>query len=140
MLGGIDPADPAAAEELAARLRRQTGWNRVDNKGDGLFDVSFSLTGRIDHDFLFPTIEGFPRSNFFVVLSRRQGGTVRIEAPGFVPQSRGNPFEAMMAGGRRVAWRSERWRNGRSQGRPHADNGRNLRRDHRRGSPRQQHR
>ena len=96
MLGGIDPADPAAAEELAARLRRQVGWNRVDNKGDGLFDVSFSLTGRIDHDFLFPTIEGFPMSNFFVLVSRRQGGTVRVTAPGFAPQSSGNPFEAMM--------------------------------------------
>lgn len=96
MLGGIDPADPAAAEELAARLRRQVGWTRVDNKGDGLFEVSFSLTGRIDHDFLFPSIEGFPMSNFFVLVSRRQGGTVRVTAPGFAPQSSGNPFEAMM--------------------------------------------
>ena len=28
MLGGIDPADPEAAEELANRLRRQKGWNK----------------------------------------------------------------------------------------------------------------
>ncbi len=99
MLGGIDPADPAAAEELAARLRRQVGWNRVDYKGDGLFDVSFALTGKLDHDFLFPTFEGFPMANFFVTASRRVGGTVRIDAPGFGPQAGGNPFQSMMMAG-----------------------------------------
>jgi hypothetical protein len=99
MLGGIDPADPAAAEELAARLRRQVGWTRVDYKGDGLFDVSFSLTGKLDHDFLFPTFEGFPMANFFVTASRRVGGAVRVDAPGFGPQTGGNPFQSMMMAG-----------------------------------------
>jgi len=99
MLGGIDPADPAAAEELAARLRRQVGWNRVDYKGDGLFDVSFALTGKLDHDFLFPTFEGFPMANFFVTATRRTGGAVRVDAPGFGPQAGGNPFQSMMMGG-----------------------------------------
>ncbi len=98
ILGGIDPADPAAAEELAAKLRRQAGWKRVDSKGDGLFDISFALTGRIDHDFLFPTIEGFPMINHFVALTRRADGTVRVDAPGFAPQAGGNPFQGMMAG------------------------------------------
>jgi hypothetical protein len=98
MLGGIDPSDPAAAEELAAKLRRQVGWNRVDYKGDGLFDVSFSLTGKLDHDFLFPTFEGFPMANFFVTATRRQGA-VRIDAPGFGPQAASNPFQAMMMSG-----------------------------------------
>jgi hypothetical protein len=96
MLGGIDPYDPAAADELAARLRRQAGWKRVDNKGDGLFDVSFALTGKIDHDFHFPTMEGFPVSNFFVAVTRRADGTVRVNAPGFAPQASGNPFQGMM--------------------------------------------
>lgn len=98
MLGGIDPADPAAADELAAKLRRQAGWKRVDHKGDGLFDVSFALTGRIDHDFQFPTMEGFPMVNVFVAVTRRADGTVRVDAPGFAPQSGGNPFQGMMAG------------------------------------------
>lgn len=98
MLGGIDPADPAAAEELAARLRRQAGWKRVEHKGDGLFDVSFTLSGRIDHDFHFPTMEGFPMANFFVAITRRADGTVRVDAPGFAPQASGNPFQGMMAG------------------------------------------
>lgn len=98
MLGGLDPADPEAAEELAARLRRQAGWQQVESKGDGLFDVRFSLTGRIDHDFLFPTIEGFPMVNSFVVVTRRVDGAVRIDAPGFAPQASGNPLQGMMAG------------------------------------------
>lgn len=98
MLGGIDPADPAAAEELAERLRRQEGWKRVDYRGDGLFDVEFELTSRMGHDFAFPTFERFPMSNGFVVATLRQGQTVRIEAPGFATQGSGNPLQSMMAG------------------------------------------
>ena len=83
MLGGIDPGDPAAAQELASRLRRQAGWEKVDYKGNGLFEVRFRIAGRLDHDFLFPTMERFPMSNFFVLANRRTGGTLRIDAPGF---------------------------------------------------------
>ena len=96
ILGGIDPSSPKAAEELAARLRRQAGWNRVDYKGDGLFDVDFAITGRLDHDFTFPTIERFPMANAFVQIARRNDGTVRVDAPGFAPASGGEPFRAMM--------------------------------------------
>ena len=98
MLGGIDPGDPEAAEELADRLRRQEGWKRVEYKGDGLFEVEFSLTSRMGHDFAFPTFERFPMSNSFVLANVRQGSAVRIEAPGFAPQGTGNPFQSMMAG------------------------------------------
>ena len=99
LLGGIDPADPEAAEELAARLRRQEGWKRVDYRGDGLFDVEFEMTSRIGHDFAFPTFERFPMSNSFVVATVRLGNTVRIEAPGFATQGGGgNPFQGMMTG------------------------------------------
>ncbi len=98
MLGGIDPADPEAAAELADRLRRQKGWKQVDYKGDGLFIVEFAIEGRLDHDFLFPTIERFPMSNFFVLVANREGGTVRVDAPGFSAQAGGNPFQGMMAG------------------------------------------
>jgi len=98
MLGGIDPADPEAAEELASRLRRQKGWNTVEYKGDGLFAVEFRIEGQLDYDFLFPTIERFPMSNFFVLVGNRDGGTVRVDAPGFSAQAGGNPFQGMMSG------------------------------------------
>lgn len=97
-LGGIDPADPEAAEELATRLRRQEGWKRVEYRGDGLFEVEFSLTSTMGHDFMFPTFERFPMVNSFVLANARQGGSVRVEAPGFAAQSGGGAFPGMMAG------------------------------------------
>lgn len=98
MLGGIDPADPKAAEELTARLRRQEGWKRVDYRGDGLFEVEFALSGALGHDFVFPTFERFPLTNTFVVANLRQGRSVRIEAPGFAAEGGANPFQSMVTG------------------------------------------
>lgn len=97
-LGGIDPADPEAAEELAGRLRRQEGWKRVDYRGDGLFEVEFSMSSTLGHDFVFPTFERFPMVNSFVLANARQGGSVRVEAPGFAAQSGGSSLPGMMAG------------------------------------------
>ena len=95
-LGGIDPSDPAAAEELAVRLRRQAGWRKVEYKGNGLFEVDFAISGRLDHDFTFPTIERFPMANSFVQIALRTDGTVRIDAPGFTPGAAGMPIGGMM--------------------------------------------
>lgn len=97
LLGGLDPSDPRAAEELAARLRRQAGWRSVVYKGDGLFVVDFALSGRLDHDFVFPTMERMPMVNAFVQVSRHNDGSARIDAPGYSAASgAGNPFTAMM--------------------------------------------
>lgn len=98
MLSGIDPGNPRAAEELAARLRRQAGWKRVTYKGDGLFDVEFAISGRLDHDFAFPTIERFPMANAFVQVALHNDGTVRVDAPGLAPAAGGGPYRAMMQG------------------------------------------
>jgi hypothetical protein len=87
LMGGIDPSDPKAAEDLVKLLQRQKGWERVVHKGDGVFDVSYRTTGTLGHDFLFPTIEGFPATNPFVQMIQRKGGQVRINAPGFAAQS-----------------------------------------------------
>ncbi len=93
-LGGIDPSDPEAGRELAEKLSRQAGWNKVESKGNGVFDVEFAITGTLDHDFVFPTIEGFPMANAFVQISKRRDGTVRIDAPGF-----GQPASPLAMGG-----------------------------------------
>lgn len=98
LLGGIDPSNPAAAEELAQRLRRQAGWRRVVYKGDGLYEVDFAISGRLDHDFAFPTIERFPMANGFVQIAVRQDGTVRIDAPGFGPAMPGEPYAGLLQG------------------------------------------
>lgn len=87
LMGGIDPSDPKAADELVRLLQRQKGWDRVVHKGDGVFDVSYRVTGTLGHDFMFPMIEGFPAANPFVQMIQRKGGQVRINAPGFAAQS-----------------------------------------------------
>lgn len=87
LMGGIDPSDPKAADELVKLLLRQKGWERVVHKGDGVFDVSYRITGTMGHDFTFPLIEGFPTTNPFVQVFLRKGGQVRINAPGFAAQN-----------------------------------------------------
>jgi hypothetical protein len=87
LMGGIDPSDPKAADELVKLLQRQKGWERVVHKGDGVFDVSYRVTGTMGHDFTFPMIEGFPQTNPFVQVFLRKGGQVRINAPGFAVQN-----------------------------------------------------
>ena len=96
VLGGIDPTDPKSAEELADRLRRQAGWKRVEYKGDGVYLVSFETTGRLTHDFTFPTVERLAMANAFVTVIRRADGTVRVDAPGFGGQSGLTPMLGMM--------------------------------------------
>ncbi len=98
MMGGIDPSDPEAAAELTALLLRQEGWTRVEDKGDGLFDVSYSVSGELSHDFMFPVIEGFPTANPFVQMILRDGEVVRVNAPGFSAGNESNPMSAMMGG------------------------------------------
>jgi hypothetical protein len=95
MLGGIDPTDPKSAADLADRLRRQAGWKRVEYKGDGVYLVSFEASGRLTHDFTFPTVERLPMANAFVTVVRRADGTVRIDAPGFGPPGL-SPMMGMM--------------------------------------------
>lgn len=87
LMGGIDPSNPKAADELVKLLSRQKGWERVVHKGDGVFDVSYRVSGTMGHDFTFPMIEGFPPTNPFVQVFLREGGQLRINAPGFAAQN-----------------------------------------------------
>lgn len=109
MLGGIDPSDPRAAEELADRMRKQVGWRSVQYVGDGKYIVDFAISGRLDHDFSFPSLERVPAINPFVAIYRRTDGSVRIDAPAFSGSANGGPMAAMMqsmgggSGGDKVA-------------------------------------
>ena len=97
-LGGVDPSNPEAAQELAAMLQRQRGWEQVAYKGDGLFDVDFRISGRMTHDFAFPVVEKMPMSNMFVTVVLRDQGQVRVDAPGFANAGGNNPMQSMMGG------------------------------------------
>jgi hypothetical protein len=98
IMGGIDPSDPKATEEMIRLLERQKGWEQVVHKGDGLFAVRYAISGTMGHDFMFPTIEGFPATNPFVQMILRDGGQARINAPAFVFQTGDNPLAMMMGG------------------------------------------
>lgn len=98
LMGGIDPTDPKAAEELRNLLLRHKGWNRVEHKGDGVFDVSYSVSGTLSHDMMFPVIEGFPSANLFVQVILRDDDVVRVNAPAFSAQDEANPMGSMMGG------------------------------------------
>lgn len=98
IFGGIDPSDPEAEKELAKRLERQEGFDKVVSKGDGLFEVSYSINGTLDHDFAFPMMEGFPTGNAFVQVFVRDGNVVRVNAPGFASPSNGNPMFMYLLG------------------------------------------
>ena len=98
LLGGIDATDPEATAKFAQILLRQKGWDRVEDKGDGVFEVTYSLSGKLTHDFMFPVIEGVPSTNPFVQIFLRDGDIVRVNAPGFAAQNDDNPMGAMMGG------------------------------------------
>ncbi|WP_416831432.1 MAG: hypothetical protein ACMUJI_15140 [Erythrobacter sp.] len=98
LMAGIDPANPEATAELTRLLLRQEGWEKVEAKGDGLFDIRYSVTGELNHDFMFPVIEDFPTTNPFVQVILRKGDVVRINAPGFAAENDANPMAAMMGG------------------------------------------
>ena len=98
MMGGVDPSDPASSAEFVAMLERQRGWERVVDKGDGVFDVLYTVEGELSHDFMFPVIEGVPSMSPFVQLIMREGKVVRVNAPSFAAQG-GDPIMAGMLGG-----------------------------------------
>jgi hypothetical protein len=98
IMGGINPEDPKAAEELTKLLLRHKGWEAVQSLGDGLFKVRYRISGTLGHDFMFPVIEGFPATNPFVQTIARKNGQLRINAPGFAAQGGDNPLTGMMGG------------------------------------------
>ena len=98
IFGGIDPTDPASGDELAKQIERQAGFDKVVHKGEGVFEVGFKVSGRLDHDFIFPTFERLPVGNYFLFAGRRDDGSVRVDAPGFAPQTGANPMLGMMGG------------------------------------------
>lgn len=83
MLAGVDPSDPEAGNKIAEMLQRQAGYESVTYKGEGKFDVRYAVNSSLDHDFSFPSIEGMTFVAPFVSIYRRDGGVVRINAPGF---------------------------------------------------------
>ena len=99
LIGGIDPTDPQAEQKLAKILLRQKGFEKVEVRGNGLFYVSYRISGTLDHDYMFPMMEDFPTTNPFVQLFLRDGNQVRVNALGFAPPSVNSPMASVMMSG-----------------------------------------
>lgn len=98
MMGDTNMTDPQQIAEFIATLERQAGWNSVKMVEEGVFQVSFSITSRMGHDFDFPTIEGMPLGSSFVQARVRDDNRLRLDAPGFGGQGSGMPMGGMMMG------------------------------------------
>ena len=95
MLGGIDPSDPDATEQFRQLLIQQKGWNSVIDKGEGVFEVSYSLSGTLTHNFAFPMIEGVSFHAPFVEVVLREDNLVSVNAPA-LSTSEQNPMGSLM--------------------------------------------
>lgn len=83
LLGGLDPNDPASIDKFIERVERQKGWNSLVHKGEGIFDVDFSITAPLSYDFQFPVFEQVRSFGPFVSVVVRKDEKVRVSAPGF---------------------------------------------------------
>lgn len=89
------PGDDASSDEkfkaMAAALAKEPGFRSVVYKGNGVFDIDYSITGSLTHTFLWPyNLDAeviFP----FVVIELRGDTTVRVKAPGFAKEDNGAP-------------------------------------------------
>ncbi len=81
---GYTPGDDAANRKLATTIMGYEGWKSVVYKGDGVFDVDYAITARLDHDYVFPLI---PKADIivpFVSIKRQRDGSARVSAPALI--------------------------------------------------------
>jgi len=83
-----EPADSQAEREaknreIAAALVREIGYRSVVYQGKGKFLIDYAITGTLTHNFAYPFNSDAEAVFPFVVVELRQGGTVRLKAPGF---------------------------------------------------------
>ena len=98
-----DPAAEAETDtknrEIAAALAKEEGYRSVVYRGKGKFDIDYAISGKLTHGFVFPfNTDGqavFP----FIAVELRQGGIVRVKAPGFANSTSDASGMGAMGGG-----------------------------------------
>lgn len=68
---------------MAESLSKEAGYRSVVYRGKGKFDIDYAITGRLDHAFLYPFNTDAEAVFPFIAVEVRQGGLVRVKAPGF---------------------------------------------------------
>jgi hypothetical protein len=74
-LFGYAPGDDAANQRLAAQLSKYDGFRAVSYIGNGVFNVDYAKSGRLDHDFVFPVMmQGNIMFPFVLAAAERRRG------------------------------------------------------------------
>ncbi|WP_299323168.1 hypothetical protein [Parasphingopyxis sp.] len=84
-MGGLNPRDEDSVRAFAEQLQARRGWDRVDYLGAGLFDVDYSVSGRLDRDFFFPVVQDFLLNFPMVAAVPLDDGSVRVTVPALMP-------------------------------------------------------
>jgi hypothetical protein len=89
---GADKAKEAAAKKAEAEtknraivdaLSKEAGYRSVRYLGDGKFMIDYEISGRLDHNFIYPFNLDAQAIVPFIAVELRANGTVRVKAPGF---------------------------------------------------------
>ena len=79
----------AKNREIATALSKEAGYKSVVYRGKGKFDIDYAVSGTLSHSFLFPFNADAQAVLPFVMVEVRQGGAVRVRAPGFANSQSG---------------------------------------------------
>lgn len=68
---------------IAEALAKEAGYKSVQYVGEGKYIIDYAITGRLDHNFVYPyNLDAeiiFP----FIAIELRKNGAVRVKAPAF---------------------------------------------------------
>lgn len=73
---------------IAEALAKEAGYRSVRYLGDGKFLIDYEISGRLDHNFIYPFNLDAQAIVPFVAVELRANGTVRVKAPGFANDSK----------------------------------------------------
>ena len=86
--GGETSAADVRNRVLADALRKEQGFRKVEYLGDNKFMIDYSVSGTLDHAFVFPFNVDAGVIVPFIAVELRANGTVRVKAPGFANESK----------------------------------------------------
>jgi hypothetical protein len=95
--------EDAKNREIAAALAKEAGYRSVKYMGKGKFLIDYAISGTLTHNFVYPFNSDAEAVFPFLVVELRQGGLVRLKAPGFADNSSSNTGMNGMGGDARKA-------------------------------------
>lgn len=72
---------------IAEALSKEAGYRSVRYLGDGKYLIDYAITGRLDHNFVYPYNLDAEIMFPFIAIELRGNGTVRVKAPAFGNES-----------------------------------------------------